>query len=196
MSWFTDLLRSVFGIKPKKKDIKIPNPLPGSERMQLQSDGSERAEEAIAAIKGFVRAPYQITDRVIRIEVVSFEEGKAYFIKRGNDAKDWDKNHVGHAYAPMTGFNEGYSLIHLIDTPLSQEERVRWSLHEFPHLIWHYLLYASEWNAFTSHNLSAEDFANDLTRRWLGAKLDKWRTAYFVRLEARLVETGSKSQRH
>lgn len=191
VNWFSRL----FGGGKKKKDQPLPNPLPGADAMQITTDGSARANEAVAILKGYIRAPYQITDRRIHIVGVTWDEGRKYFLSRGNKESAWDKNHVGHAYAPMQGFNADYGLIHLIDTKLSQEDRVKWAIHEFAHLaVWHWMLTAEEWTSWRSGNRSPEAFADAFADRMLGKKLPKLDAAFFERLEARLG-VSNKAQR-
>lgn len=197
MSWFTQLFAPVlhiFGVG-KQKDIPIPNPLPGAEYMVVLNEDGERGAEAIAAIRGFVRMPYQIKDRVIRVQFVSFDEGKAYFVRRGNKPSDWPKNRIAMSYAPKSGFNESHGLIHLISVKLDQPDRVRLALHEYGHLFWHWLMTAPEWDNWQSQNGSYEAFADDFARRMLGEKLDRKKEAFFARLEDRLNREGSKAER-
>jgi hypothetical protein len=197
MSWFSTLFSPVlrlFGIG-KPRDTPIPSPLPNSDTIQLHSDGSDRAEEALRALRGHVRAPYQITDRSIHIACLPAKDAKAYFVSRGNKPGDWPKNRIGMFYPPKAGEPFPIGIIHLVDVKLDQPDRVRLALHEGAgHTVWHWLLTSAEWGNWLSHNWSHEDFADDLTRRLLGEKLDKAKTRWFDALEARLAESG-KAQR-
>lgn len=198
MSW----LDNVFGWLPrlfgwgKPKDKPIPNPLPGSERMQLKSDGTDRAKEAIAAIRGWVREPYIVTDRELVIASVSWAEGKAYFVSRGNKPVDWPGNHIGHSYAPKSGFNETHGLMHLVSTNLTQPDRVKLPIHEYGHIaVWHWLMLDTEWVGWQARGWTYEEFADDFARRMMGDKLSGEKQKFFEALEARLRSDGTKAQR-
>jgi hypothetical protein len=198
---FGPILRLVGIGKPK--DIPIPNSLPGSEFIHLIQEPDPNAEawnreaEAIAAIRGFVRQPYQIIDRRIRVLALTWEAGKIAFQKRGNDPKKWAKSRIGMFYAPKGGEGDAGidGVIHLILQDISQPDRVRLALHEYGHAVWHWLLTAEEWLSWQSRNWSYEEFADDFARRMMGEKLDRDKSEYFDRLEKRLQETGSKAQR-
>jgi len=205
VSWLTELFGPILRLVGigKPKDIPIPNSLPGSEFIHLIQEPDPNAEawnreaEAIAAIRGFVRQPYQIIDRRIRVLALTWEAGKIAFQKRGNDPKKWAKSRIGMFYAPKGGEGDAGidGVIHLILQDISQPDRVRLALHEYGHAVWHWLLTAEEWLSWQSRNWSYEEFADDFARRMMGEKLDRDKSEYFDRLEKRLQETGSKAQR-
>lgn len=196
MSWF----KNVFGWIPRllgwgrPKDIPIPSPLPGSERMRLEGDGSERANEAIAVLCGFIREPYQITDRELRIASVSWEEGREYFSLYGYKPENWRNTREGNFYAPKPGLLDA-GLIHLVIKRLDQRNRVFLALHEYGHAVWHWLLTDQEWMGWQARGYSYEEFADDFARRMLGEKLSGDKARFFDALEARLREQGTKAQR-
>lgn len=196
MSW----LDNVFGWIPrlfgwgKPKDYRIPSPLPGSERMRIEIDNSDRAKEALAAISGFVREPYQITDREIRIAAVSREEGREFFGRYGYNPGNWTRTREGNFYAPKPGVLDA-GLIHLVTVKLDQRRRVFLALHEAGHAVWHWMLTVSEWHEWQMRNWTYEEFADDFARRMLNEKLDGAKVKFFEALEKRLREQGTKAQR-
>lgn len=131
---------------------KLPSPPPPGPVQQLATATAEsdRDDEAARMIQRYVREPF-LVDTQICIAAPTWAEGEQILIGRGNAPGSMSGHTWGYFLTARTDLDQPPTLYVFRDRFSSIErERLFRVLHEWGHVVWHYLLTAQEWNQWNT----------------------------------------------